>query len=76
MICIYAYSTPNSVKVPIMLEEIGIDYSIHSIDLRKGEQTSDSFDLEKAPNVQRWMRNLEERQAFRRGIERTAALSA
>jgi GSH-dependent disulfide-bond oxidoreductase len=209
MINIYAYSTPNSVKVPIMLEEIGIDYSIHSIDLRKGEQKSDSFraltlnakvpvlvdtdgpagqpltlsesaailvylaeksgkllpasgpsrarvfeqlffhasglgasfghafaqrlstpnqqdlisrpvaeaqrtlsvldsalsrqsfvagdeltiadiahfgwlwrhaaagvDLENAPNVQRWMRNLEERQAFRRGIERTAALSA
>jgi GST-like protein len=32
-------------------------------------------DLEKAPNVQRWMTALEERQAFRRGIERTAALS-
>jgi len=38
MIKVYAFSTPNSVRVPIALEELGLDYEIEGINLRKGEQ--------------------------------------
>lgn len=27
---VYAFSTPNSVKVPIALEELGLQYELHS----------------------------------------------
>jgi glutathione S-transferase len=40
MIDVYAFSTPNSVKVPIALEEMGLEYRLHSINIRKGEQKS------------------------------------
>ena len=38
MIQVYAFATPNSVKVPIALEELGLDYTLHRINVRKGEQ--------------------------------------
>ncbi|HEY0802295.1 MAG TPA: glutathione S-transferase N-terminal domain-containing protein [Steroidobacteraceae bacterium] len=38
MIEVYAYSTPNSVRVPIGLEEMGLEYCLKSINVRKGEQ--------------------------------------
>ncbi|SAL36172.1 glutathione S-transferase domain-containing protein [Caballeronia sordidicola] len=40
---VYAFATPNSVKVPIALEELGIDYTLHAVNVRKGEQKSDGF---------------------------------
>lgn len=40
---VYAFATPNSVKVPIALEELGIDYTLHAVNVRKGEQKSDAF---------------------------------
>ena len=43
MIEIYAYATPNSVKVPIMLEELGLPYVLHPVNLRNGEQKSATF---------------------------------
>lgn len=43
MIDIYAFATPNSVKVPIALEEMGIDYSLHSINIRQGAQKQPDF---------------------------------
>ncbi|TXH85566.1 MAG: glutathione S-transferase family protein [Rhizobium sp.] len=38
MIEVYAFSTPNSVRVPIALEELGLAYELKSINVRKGEQ--------------------------------------
>ncbi len=43
MIEIYAFATPNSVKVPIALEELGLDYALHGVNVRKGEQKADGF---------------------------------
>lgn len=43
MIEVHAFATANSVKVPIALEEMGLDYQLVSVDLRKGEQKSEAF---------------------------------
>lgn len=43
MIDVYAFSTPNSVKVPIALEELGLDYTLHGINIRQGEQKAPDF---------------------------------
>jgi len=43
MIEVYAFATPNSVKVPIALEELGVDYSLNGINVRKGEQKTPNF---------------------------------
>ncbi|MEM6488764.1 MAG: glutathione S-transferase N-terminal domain-containing protein [Pseudomonadota bacterium] len=49
MIELYTWSTPNGRKVSILLEELGIPYSVHPIDIGKGEQHAPAF-LEIAPN--------------------------
>lgn len=38
MLDVYAFATPNSVKVPIALEEMGLAYRLHPVNIRKGEQ--------------------------------------
>ena len=43
MIKVYAFSTPNSVRVPIALEELGLDYEIEAINVRKGEQKQPNY---------------------------------
>jgi glutathione S-transferase len=43
MIDVYAFATPNSVKVPIALEELGLDYALHPVNIRQGEQKADTF---------------------------------
>jgi glutathione S-transferase len=43
MIQVYAFSTPNSVKVPIALEEMGIDYTLNGINIRQGGQKAPDF---------------------------------
>ena len=43
MIELYTSSTPNGYKISIMLEEIGLDYSVHEIDLGKQEQKTPEF---------------------------------
>lgn len=43
MIDIYAFATPNSIKVPVALEELGLDYVLHSVNVRKGEQKTAEF---------------------------------
>ena len=43
MIEVYAFATPNSVKVPIALEELGLDYALSGINVRKGEQKAPDF---------------------------------
>lgn len=43
MIDLYAFATPNSIKVPVALEELGIDYVLHAVNVRKGEQKTVEF---------------------------------
>lgn len=43
MLDVYAFATPNSIKVPIALEELGLDYKLHAINVRKGEHKAPDF---------------------------------
>jgi GST-like protein len=43
MIHAYSWCTPNGEKLHIMLEETGIEYEMHPINIGKGEQFSDEF---------------------------------
>ncbi|KGD86212.1 glutathione S-transferase family protein [Rhizobium sp. YS-1r] len=43
MIEVHAFVTPNSVKVPIALEEMGLDYDLKPVNVRKGEQRQAAF---------------------------------
>jgi GSH-dependent disulfide-bond oxidoreductase len=43
MIDLYAFSTPNSVKVPIALEELGLEYRLHAVNIRAGAQKDPAF---------------------------------
>jgi GST-like protein len=38
MIDLYTWGTPNGQKVSIMLEETGLSYSVHPVNITKGEQ--------------------------------------
>ena len=38
MIELYSWPTPNGHKLHIMLEEVGLDYKVHPINIGKGEQ--------------------------------------
>ena len=49
MIDLYTWSTPNGRKVSIMLEETGLPYRVHPIDIGKGEQFRPEF-LAISPN--------------------------
>ncbi|WP_424946387.1 glutathione S-transferase family protein [Candidatus Spongiihabitans sp.] len=49
MIDLYTWSTPNGQKVSIMLEEIGMPYTVHPIDITNDEQFDDDF-LKISPN--------------------------
>ncbi len=40
---LYSMPTPNGVKIPIMLEEIGLPYEAHRVDFAKDEQNSPAF---------------------------------
>jgi glutathione S-transferase len=43
MFDVYAFATPNSIKVPIALEELGLDYALHGVNVRKSEQKAPDF---------------------------------
>ena len=49
MIELHTWGTPNGRKVSIMLEECGLPYSVHKIDISKGEQFKPEF-LRISPN--------------------------
>jgi len=49
MIDLYTWSTPNGRKVSIMLEEVGLPYTVHAIDISKDEQFQPAF-LAISPN--------------------------
>ena len=43
MMEVHAFATPNSVKVPIALEEMGLAYDLKPVNVRKGEQKAEAF---------------------------------
>ena len=49
MIDFYTWTTPNGRKVSILLEELGVEYNVHSINIGQGEQFEESF-LAISPN--------------------------
>ncbi|MBT8459708.1 MAG: glutathione S-transferase [Boseongicola sp.] len=48
MIDLYTWTTPNGRKLSILLEELGIDYEAHAVNISEGEQKSPEF-LEISP---------------------------
>src|SRR6267142_5435410 len=49
MIDLYTWPTPNGHKIHIMLEETGLEYNVHPIDIGAGDQFKPEF-LEFSPN--------------------------
>ena len=43
MIELYTWTTPNGTKASVMLEEVGIPYNVHAINLGKNEQREQEF---------------------------------
>ena len=49
MIDLYTWATPNGRKVSIALEELGLDYRVHLVNIAKDEQLAPEF-LDLSPN--------------------------
>ena len=49
MIDLYTWSTPNGRKVSILLEELGVEYTVHSVNIGAGDQNTPEF-LKIGPN--------------------------
>lgn len=49
MIDLYTWTTPNGRKVSILLEELGVEYNVHSINIGQDEQMTPEF-LKISPN--------------------------
>ena len=43
MITLYAFATPNNLKVLLGLEEMGLSYDLKPVNIRQGEQKTDAF---------------------------------
>ena len=43
MIDLYTWTTPNGRKVSIMLEECGLPYTVHAVNIREGQQFKPEF---------------------------------
>jgi GST-like protein len=43
MIDLYTFTTPNGRKASIMLEEVGLPYNVHKIDITKNEQFTPEY---------------------------------
>jgi GST-like protein len=43
MIDLYTWTTPNGRKVSILLEELGLDYEVHPINIGQGDQKTPEF---------------------------------
>jgi GSH-dependent disulfide-bond oxidoreductase len=43
MIELYTWNTPNGRKISMMLEEVGLPYTVHPVDIRKNEQFTPAF---------------------------------
>jgi len=46
---LYAFDTPNGRKISVALEEMGLPYEVHVVDITKGEQNASDF-LQISPN--------------------------
>jgi GSH-dependent disulfide-bond oxidoreductase len=46
---LYAFDTPNGRKISVALEEMGLPYDVHIVDITKGEQNDPAF-LKISPN--------------------------
>ena len=46
---VYTFKTPNGLKLPIMLEELGLEYDLRLVDISKGEQKEVDY-LQLNPN--------------------------
>jgi len=51
MIDLYTWTTPNGRKISIMLEELGVDYEAHAVNINKDEQFAPDF-VKISPNSQ------------------------
>ena len=40
---LYTFGTPNGHKISIALEELGLPYTVHRVDITKGEQFAPQF---------------------------------
>jgi len=49
MIELYAFNTPNGRKIPVALEEMGLPYTVHVVDITKDQQLKPDF-LRISPN--------------------------
>ena len=49
MIQLYTWATPNGRKISIALEEFGLEYQVHTVDITAGEQFAASF-MQRSPN--------------------------
>ena len=49
MIDLYTWTTPNGRKVSILLEELGVEYTVHGVNIGQGEQFEPAF-LAISPN--------------------------
>ena len=45
MIDLYTWATPNGRKISIALEELGLPYEVHPINISEGEQFSTEFSV-------------------------------
>ncbi|MBX9901498.1 MAG: glutathione S-transferase N-terminal domain-containing protein, partial [Burkholderiaceae bacterium] len=43
MLTVFAFATPNSIKVLIALEELGLPYELKSVNVKAGEQKNPEF---------------------------------
>ena len=43
MIDLYTWITPNGLKISILLEELGLPYRAHAVDITRGDQDTPSF---------------------------------
>ena len=43
MIDLYTWITPNGLKISILLEELGLPYRAHAVDITRGEQDAPAF---------------------------------
>jgi GST-like protein len=50
MIDLYTWTTPNGRKISVMLEECGLEYTVHPVNIRDGEQHRPEF-LARSPNA-------------------------
>ncbi len=40
---LYSLGSPNGIKIPIALEEMGMNYDVFTVDILKGEQFNEDF---------------------------------